>query len=180
MFVSAQIFSKYYILFLIIATLERIVSTFFRKKTKPTKIIYHRWIFYVLLFSYLFCVFFSIGEYFFSINRIDLSISIFGFIIFGCGVLIRRKAIKDLGDNWSIYIEIKHEHQIINSGIYNILRHPYCIAVVFELLGVCFISNAYYSLYIIIYFHIPLLVVRVILEEKVLKKHFGNLYINCY
>jgi len=178
MIIPNQNFYLFYISFLLIATVERISNTFINKQTKATQVIYYKWFFYLLLFSYLFSVLLSIGELFLFTKEVKLSVSVLGLIIYGCGVLLRRKAIADLGSNWSVYIEIKEDHEIISDGIYKMFKHPYYLAVVLELVGVCFIANAFFAIIFVFLFHVPLLVTGVILEQRKLGEYFMGLRIN--
>ena len=92
------------------------------------------------------------------------------------GVSIEIVAMNDLGDNWSLYIEIKEEHELIKNGIYKFLKHPYCLAVLLELGGVSLITNAKYAFILVIILQLPLLLVRIIVEEKVLVGYFGSFF----
>lgn len=174
--IESNLFSPFYIIFLLLGALERVISTFFHKELKPTKYIYHKWTFFVPFYSYLFIIFFSIGEYFLAVKMVNLTISIFGFIIFIAGALLRKKSIADLGKNWSIYIEIKEGHELIADGIYKLFKHPYYLAVLFELIGFCLIGNTFYSLIFVFLIQAPLLAIRILLEERVLISYFGDVY----
>lgn len=176
MLISFSKFLAFYITFLLIGTIERINSTFLHKEIKVTKIIYRRWTFLVPFYTYLLILFFSIGEYFLRVKLVNLTISTIGVIIFIMSALLRRKSIADLGKNWSVYIEIKENHELITNGIYKALKHPYCLAVFFELIGVCLIANTFYSLLLVFLIQAPLLLIRITLEERVLIEHFGEVY----
>lgn len=176
MIVSSQKFLLIYVVFLLIASFERIASTFFKQKTKPTRIIYHNWIFNSLLYGYIAVTFLSIIE-FFSMNRyINPMVSLCGFIFYICGATLRQMAMSSLGDNWSIKTEIKEKHVLVKDGVYKYLKHPYYIAVILELFGICLIANAFYSLIFVFFFQFPLILIRINLEEKVLLNHFGDAY----
>lgn len=176
MFISFSKFLPFYIIFLLVGTFERIISTFSCKETKETKYIYYKWIFLALFCAYVFIVSLSVIECLLTVKIINLTISITGLLIFVAGVLLRRKSITDLGKNWSLYIEIKKDHELITYGIYKFMKHPYSLAVLFELIGVCLIANAFYSFLLVFLTQIPLLLIRMILEEKVLVEHFGDIY----
>lgn len=176
MFISFTNFLPFYIIFLLIGTIERITSTFIHKKIKPTKYIYQKWTFFVPFYTYLLILFFSMGECLLTVNVINVAISVLGFVFFFVGVLLRRKTIADLGRNWSVYIEIKENHELISNGIFTFLKHPYCLAVLFELIGICLIGNTFYSLILVFSIQIPLLIIRIILEERVLISYFGDTY----
>lgn len=176
MFIPKSMFLPFYIVFLLTGTLERINSTFIKKDQRPPLHIYHKWTFFVPFFTYLFIVCASIVEYFIFVKIINLATTLSGAIIFFSGVLLRRKSIADLGKNWSVYIEIKEGHELIRRGVYKFLKHPYCVAVLLELAGICLVGNSFYSAMLVIIIQLPLLVIRIILEERVLISHFGNVY----
>lgn len=176
MFISKSVFLPFYIVFLLVGTLERVTSTFIKKSQKSSLQIYYKWTFFVPFLTYILIICASIVEYFTFVKNINLSITIFGIIVFFAGMLLRRKAISDLGENWSVYIEIKKGHEFIKKGVYNFLKHPYCVAVLLELMGICLVSNSFYSTMLIITIQLPLLIMRVFLEEKVLINYFGNAY----
>jgi len=169
-------FLPFYIVFLIVSTFERINSTFIFTGKKITKIIYHRWAFIIPLSTYLLILFTSMIEFFLTVKIVNLIISLIGFVIFIAGVLLRKKSISGLGENWSLYIEIKEGHELITDGVYKILKHPYCLAVIFELIGVCLLANAFFSLIMVFLIQAPLLLIRVNLEERVLIDYFGDAY----
>ena len=72
----------------------------------------------------------------------------------------------DLGYNWSFHIEIKEKQELIAGGIYRYLKHPYYLGVILELAGVCMIANAFYSLSLVFFVQLPLLVIRIFLRRK--------------
>ena len=176
MYLTTDQFTVYYVSFLLLAVFERVTNTFYQKKTGKTVMIYYKWSFIYLFYSYLIIVFVSIAEYFTKIKLINLKVVLLGLIIYGFGIVIRRKAIKELGEYWSVYIEIKKEHKLIKSGIYKRLKHPYCLAVIAELVGICLVANSYNSLFLVFLIQLPLLFVRINLEEMVLRRHFGTKY----
>lgn len=177
MIISSLQFLPFYIIFIIIGTLERVRSTFFSVKVKPTNTIYYKWIYLTLFYGYLGTLFLSIGEYILRVKVVMLSHSALGFLVFVIGSLLRRKAIENLGENWSVYIELKKGHELITNGIYKFLKHPYSLAVLLELIGICLIANAFYSLWFVLLYQVPLLLIRSSMEEKILTKHFGESYV---
>ncbi len=174
MTISVQEFFPVFVGFFVLAIFDRISDTFFKSETKPTKEIYHKWTFSVLLLAYLCIAVFSVGEFFLNVEKISLWISLAGVMIYGCGMILRKRAINDLGGNWSLHIEVKEGHELITCGIYRFFKHPYCLAVLFELSGLSLIVNAFYALILVFIIQAPLLLLRIILEEKVLSSHFGR------
>jgi protein-S-isoprenylcysteine O-methyltransferase Ste14 len=177
MTISSSVFLPYYLVFLLLGILERVVSTFIKKELKPTKYTLQKWLFFLPFSTYLLIVICAVAEHIFLVKTTNLYITGFGGLFFISGVLIRRKAIADLADNWSVYIEIKQDHTLIHTGLYNFLKHPYCLAVFLELIGICLIGNSFYSLMLVFVIQAPLLLTRAAFEEKALVHHFGDLYV---
>lgn len=153
-------------IFFCIAT-ERMKSTFFNKKQKTRGKIKYRRFTYVLICSYLCCIIVAISEFMTKVS-IDYTISIIGVFTAGIGILLRNASIKALGEFWSIHIETFDGQRVVTSGPYRFLRHPYSIAVIFELTGVSLFFNATHAVLIVLLLHLPLLLMRILLEEKVL------------
>jgi len=148
---------------------ERVENTFRNPgnlSKKPVKI-YHRKFFFLLLASYLGIVLLS-GIIFVRAGQVNLLMSAVGALILIFGVFLRRAAIKTLGEYWSVFIEIKAKQKRIKKGVYRYLKHPYYTAVVLELGGFALLCNAYLSFWIILGLQIPLLLVRVHYENRVL------------
>ena len=171
-----MIFPFFYAGFILIAAAERVSATFYRNEEKPDQQVHCPWIFFALFYGYLAIVVFSILEYFLVVKSINWSLSLWGAALFTGGSFLRRRAMADLGANWSLHTAIKKDHELVTSGVYAYLKHPYYLAVVLELAGVCLVANSFYSLCGVILFQFPFLVFRVILEEKVLTDHFGEKY----
>src|SRR2546426_1936029 len=89
---------------------------------------------------------------------------------------IRRRAIAALGKFWSLHVEIRENHQFVRSGPFRWVRHPTYFSMILELLSVGLIMNALYSLLIIPFGFVPVLVWRLKLEEAALVEKFGEAY----
>lgn len=176
MTISFQSFTFLYIIFLVAGAIERVKYTFFTSNAKKVGHVYYRWTFIALFSIYILIVSSSVAEYFLIIKTVNAFISMSGFIIFLVGVLLRRISGKNLGRNWSFHVEIKENHELITTGIYKYLKHPYYLGVILELSGVCMISNSFYSLLLVFFVQLPLLAVRIFLEEKTLVSRFGDKY----
>ena len=174
--ISPGNFLPVYMLFLAVGALDRVRSTFFKKQTVPDQYIYHRWLFVLPFYTYLLIVFFSIAEFFLTVKSVNLLLSLFGIACFTVGAFVRKKAISDLGKNWSVYTGIKEGHELVTDGIYRYLKHPYYFAVMLELIGVCLVANALYALILVFLIQGFLLAIRINMEERLLVNHFGNAY----
>ncbi|MFA6637075.1 MAG: isoprenylcysteine carboxylmethyltransferase family protein [Candidatus Omnitrophota bacterium] len=152
------------------------VSTFCIQKSKQTKCVYYEWLFKLVFYGYIAIVIFSVGEFFFMKRSINPMVSLSGGLCFVVGMILRRKAMSALGENWGLKTEIKDGHSLVETGIYRYLKHPYYLAVVLELTGICLVANSYYSLILVYLFQGPLLLIRIYFEEKILLSYLGEAY----
>lgn len=89
---------------------------------------------------------------------------------------LRRKAIAALGRFWSLHVEIREGHEFVRSGPFRFMRHPTYCSMVFELLAFAFVCNAVYPLFVIVLLFVPVLFLRLRIEEAALVEKFGDAY----
>lgn len=89
---------------------------------------------------------------------------------------LRMKAIRALGEFWSLHVEIREDHQMVRTGPFRWVRHPTYLSMIFELLAIALTLQAFYSLIIIPLLYIPSLLYRLHLEEAALVSKFGESY----
>ncbi len=90
---------------------------------------------------------------------------------------LRNSAIAALGRFWSLHVEIRDKHEFVKSGPFRWVRHPTYLSMIFELLGVGLILNAFYMLAAIPFIFLPVLLMRVRIEEFALVQKFGEPYL---
>lgn len=104
-----------------------------------------------------------------------------GTAIFTLGILLLWKSHADLGRNWSITTEIKKEHTLITNGVFRYIRHPmYAAYWLWGIAQTLLIQNWIAGLTYLAFF-IPLYLLRVPREERMMLEQFGEdyrLYIN--
>ena len=89
---------------------------------------------------------------------------------------IRRRAIAALGKFWSLHVEIRAEHEFVQSGPFRFVRHPAYFSMILELLALTVICRAWFTILAIPLLFIPVLVRRIRLEEGALIAKFGLAY----
>ena len=107
----------------------------------------------------------------------------FSWVAFGGGIVcaiasfkLRWSAIAALGKFWSLHVEIRENHQFVESGPFRIVRHPTYFSMILELLAFGLIFSAWWMLLVIPLFFIPALIMRLRLEEPALVAKFGDTY----
>jgi protein-S-isoprenylcysteine O-methyltransferase Ste14 len=89
---------------------------------------------------------------------------------------LRWAAIAALGKFWSLHVEMRDNHEFVQSGPFRFLRHPTYFSMILELAAFGLICSAWYMLLIVPFAFIPALIMRLRLEEPALVKQFGDAY----
>jgi protein-S-isoprenylcysteine O-methyltransferase Ste14 len=77
---------------------------------------------------------------------------------------------------WSLHVEIRDNHEFVQSGPFRYVRHPTYLSMVLELAAFGLICSAWYMLLFIPVVFIPALILRLRLEEPALVQKFGGAY----
>ncbi len=106
-------------------------------------------------------------NYRFSWTSFPNVVTTIGIIIFLLSYLLFAEVLRE-NTYLSRTIEVKESQKVIDTGLYGIVRHPMYFATLFLFLSMPLILNSPIS-FIIMLFYIPLIVVRIINEEKLLE-----------
>lgn len=120
----------------------------------------------------------SLVEYFWRGEGMRLWPFLAGWACALASFLIRWRAIAALGRFWSLHVEIRANHEFVQSGPFRWMRHPTYFSMILELLLVGLILNVYYSLLAVSLLFVPTLLRRIRLEEAMLVEKFGEAYRN--
>ena len=101
---------------------------------------------------------------------------VLGAIVFASALWVFRRSHKELGRNWSITLEIRDQHRLINTGPYAFIRHPMYTSFLLMGLGQAFLlSNWIAGLSGLVGFAV-LFFLRVGKEERMMLENFGPQY----
>jgi protein-S-isoprenylcysteine O-methyltransferase Ste14 len=103
-------------------------------------------------------------------------VSYFGFVLFFSGLALNWIGIGTLKKQWSVAVVVSQDHQLVDTGVYRFIRHPIYTGVLLELLGFGVALANWLSILLILLPNIASLAYRIIVEEKVLERHFGDQY----
>jgi protein-S-isoprenylcysteine O-methyltransferase Ste14 len=134
------------------------------------------WSFYVLFG--LSCLIFggTVLEFFLIDRPFHPAIAWAGVGMFGVANLIRIRAIRALGRFWSLHVEIRAQHDFVRDGPYRYVRHPAYLSFILEHVAVPLVGNAWWSLAVALLVYVPLIVLRIRMEETALVGRFGDAY----
>jgi protein-S-isoprenylcysteine O-methyltransferase Ste14 len=171
-----DLFTAVFLIYFTIAVLVKI--RVFRLEGDKGGQVKDNWTFPAIYASYFVAVWGSLAEYFIRSPSINLWISFTGYVLATGGIAITRRSVMTLGRWWSIRIEIKKDHQVVEKGPYRVSRHPYYLGALLELVGLCLILNSLRTLVYVLLVHATLVMVRTSSEEKVLLSSLGTRYLD--
>jgi protein-S-isoprenylcysteine O-methyltransferase Ste14 len=99
-----------------------------------------------------------------------------GVAIMISGVVFRQYAIAFLGKFFTATIQIKKDHELIQTGPYRFIRHPSYLGILIMSLGLGIAMANWISLILCIVLPAIGLMQRIQFEEKELEQHFGKQY----
>ena len=102
---------------------------------------------------------------------------------FGAGLAVglssfalRGWAAAHLRAYWSMHIELRADHPLVQEGPYRWVRHPIYTAAALELLGAILMLQSWWALVAFAVLFVPAVTVRILLEERAMIAHFGGTY----
>ena len=102
-------------------------------------------------------------------------VSAVGFVLLAAGLGTRLEATRTLGRYYSPVVKILPGHELVKHGIYRHLRHPIYLGSMLIFLSVPLIFHSLYGL-VVTALAIPFILHRIQVEERMLRKKFGNEY----
>ena len=99
-----------------------------------------------------------------------------GLVIFGAALWLLWRSHADLGRNWSVAVEVRERQSLITSGVFKHMRHPmYSAHWLWGIAQALLVHNFISGLASLVIF-IPLYLLRVPREERVMLNEFGDEY----
>lgn len=102
-------------------------------------------------------------------------VGITGLIISVLGAIIACASRYMLGKNWSLSVQRKENHQLVQDGIYKIVRHPIYTGLLLLFIGNAIIVGDYRAIIAVLIVFVSLWL-KLKKEEKVLTETFGTKY----
>ncbi|MEM9649876.1 MAG: protein-S-isoprenylcysteine O-methyltransferase [Bacteroidota bacterium] len=113
----------------------------------------------------------------FADYQLPLLLQIFGVVLLIPAAVLFYRSHKDLGNNWSVSLEIREEHTLITEGIYKSIRHPMYTAIwLWVFCQALLLQNYIAGLSGIVCFGL-LYFLRIGKEEKMMEAQFGEQYL---
>ncbi len=112
---------------------------------------------------------FQIGTFEYKVENEDARL--IGLVVYIIFSWIQIWCYKTLGSSYSQDIMITRDHKLVKAGPYGFIRHPqYLSQILLDIGGA--LATLSYVVIIFAIIEIPFLIMRALLEEKLLEKHF--------
>lgn len=102
------------------------------------------------------------------------------FVLLMAGMFLRFWSVFTLGAYFTVNVAIHREHRVISHGPYALVRHPSYTGLLLEIVALAVSYQHFVSLLIIMVPAIVMVLVRIAIEEHILKAHFGHEYKQYY
>ncbi len=112
----------------------------------------------------------------FYVEKYQIILVIAGFVIMFAGMGFNLLVRRELGKNWVPLSKTTQGQELVTSGIYSKIRHPFYTSIIILFLGVALMALNFYALLFYLLFIISILV-RIKKEEEELIDKFGDEYL---
>ncbi|MGQ0764493.1 MAG: methyltransferase family protein [Gemmatimonadota bacterium] len=124
------------------------------------------WLFYAIYMGFSGSILLPAVEYAFAPRPLSVPLMLVGVGFAGLGAFSRYLSVKTIGRHFSTHVEVRPGHELVDSGIMSLIRHPgYAGAMAFTL-GGALILHSFWSLVYICAFYWVLLLIRIGYEEQ--------------
>jgi protein-S-isoprenylcysteine O-methyltransferase Ste14 len=95
-----------------------------------------------------------------------------GVLMFLVGGAVQLVALRTLGRQYSVYVTVQSDHQLVDNGIYRLVRHPIYLGLVLTMLGTTLAFSSWLVIPVIVLVTI-FVSLRIRQEEALLSSEFG-------
>jgi protein-S-isoprenylcysteine O-methyltransferase Ste14 len=99
-----------------------------------------------------------------------------GTVVLCLGMWLFYRSHADLGENWSVSLEIRENHQLVTSGVYRLMRHPMYTAIFLTALAQALLLSNWLAGPSCLLAFLVMLAVRLGREETMMLNKLGEAY----
>jgi protein-S-isoprenylcysteine O-methyltransferase len=129
-----------------------------------------------ILFAYLIQKHSIFSNGFGSFSTLFPFLGYLGCFFIASGITIRLMAVATLKQQFTTKVSIIEKHEIVETGIYKIIRHPAYLGYLASLLGIGLVLGNWVGLMALVMLPLAGILYRIHVEESVLLAHFGPAY----
>ena len=124
----------------------------------------------------LFLAFLMLANGFGSLAALFPLLGYTGCLVLLFGVTVRLAAVATLRRQFTEKVSLLEKHELVDTGIYGVIRHPAYLGHLASLLGIGLILGNWVSLAALVVLPLGGILYRIHVEEKALLGHFGPAY----
>ena len=124
------------------------------------------WIFYGIYLGLSGSILLPAVEFAYIQRTFSMGLLLLGLAIAAFGTWVRYQMVTTLGAALSTHVEIRPGQKLVDHGICRYIRHPGYAGVLLFTIGAALILDARYSLGYIFLFFVPMIAMRIIVEER--------------
>jgi len=157
----------------------RMWETFYTSKEREPHKFEGDWTLAVGTLAYIGLCFLIVFEFFLIPRARSVGIVMFGGFLYLLAARLRFWGELTLGSQWAVHVvgNVKTSRtKLLKIGPYKYIRHPIYFGILLEEIALPLLANTFFSLGCTLLVNIPLLLIRLVSEEKVSSERFGNEY----
>ena len=104
------------------------------------------------------------------------AIELFGLSLILGGLALRHRAVAAMGEQFTVRLRVDPEHRLVTTGPYRVVRHPNYAGLALVAFGTAAIFHSPTAVLAAAIAWMPVLVVRVVQEERALGRALGRSY----
>jgi len=105
-----------------------------------------------------------------------LAFFVAGIVLMVLGIVLRAWAVIALGRNFTVYVQVRDEQPVVDSGPYRLLRHPSYTGLLLVCLGIGLALGNWLALVVVVVLPTAVILVRIRVEERALLAGIGEPY----
>jgi protein-S-isoprenylcysteine O-methyltransferase Ste14 len=126
--------------------------------------------------AYLIRIHLILGDGFGSLSPLFPGLGYAGCLMMAVGMTIRQLAVATLRRQFTLRVAIVENHELVETGVYRLIRHPAYLGHLASLLGIGMVLGNWVSLTALVVLPLAGVWYRIQVEESVLLRHFGPAY----
>jgi protein-S-isoprenylcysteine O-methyltransferase Ste14 len=162
---------------LVFYAIERLLETFWQRR-KVTGRIIERYTLPLLVSAHVLIYLTTVGTWIIGKRQVSNWLTVTGTMMVLLSIVGRNWAIRALGSYHSIHVEVREEHPLIEAGPYKFVRNPYYLSNLVEIVGLPLVAGSILGLMLAAGVYVPLLMLRLVIEEKALESKFGHRFVS--
>jgi protein-S-isoprenylcysteine O-methyltransferase Ste14 len=139
--------------------------------TRETVLLMIAWVSFLLTFVWIATPVFGFADY--PLRPVQMAA---GVACLGIGLWLFYRSHTDLGENWSVTLEVREQHHLVTGGAYRWVRHPMYVALITFALGQALVIPNWFVGPMYLVSMLVLFCLRVGPEEAMMREQFGAEY----